>query len=510
MNEIKKCSIAGVSFTLERNAYDTLSEYLKSLHATYKDDPDGEEIIADIEARIAELILSTQTADAIIAKPLIDNIIKQLGSAEEIDEEASERHAETEDKNGNPRIPRRLFRDLDNGKLGGVCAGIARYFDTDPTWIRLAVFLPLIATPLFSSMHIFNWLAPFSSNLFGLIVLGYLIMWFSVPPATSARQKLEMTGERITASSIRSTTQAAARDERERSIIAKLVAAFGRFLLICVKTFTLLILTGLVCGASVLALVAITTTPAIMAESAITGFALGAFFIVITMPIVALIYLSVMLLISRRPNGKAMLVMFLIWLFALCGMIVSAIKSPVKFDRQVQNAFESVFENDEEVLFEEFTEEEITEFRQQFEDVEVASRTNDNLTVTIQGPSDDVQQMESTIKLNEKGLTITDGEGKLVEVNANGITVDGEKIINYTTEVNNSEENPSQAVIFSVGDVKIRFEEGLAKIAEQAHSEIIKGWNEAMEGYKDGVREAKKEINAAAKEIKKEAEKLNQ
>ena len=75
-------------------------------------------------------------------------------------------------------------------------------------------------------------------------------------------------------------------------------------------------------------------------------------------------------------------------------------------------------------------------------------------------------------------------EGKLVEVNANGITVDGEKIINYTTEVNNSEENPSQAVIFSVGDVKIRFEEG--------------------------VREAKKEINAAAKEIKKEAEKLNQ
>ena len=507
MNEIKKCSIAGVSFTLERNAYDTLSEYLQSLHATYKDDPDGEEIIADIEARIAELILSTQTAEAVIAKPLIDNIIKQLGSAEEIDEEASERHAETEDKNGNPRIPRRLYRDLDNGKLGGVCAGIARYFDTDPAWIRLAVFLPLIATPLFSSMHIFNWLAPFSSNLFGLIVLGYLIMWFAVPPATSARQ---MTGERITANSIRSTTQAAARDERERSIIANLVAAFGRFLLICVKIVTLFILIGLVCGASVLALVAITTTPAIMAESAITGFALGAFFIVITMPIVALIYLSVMLLISRRPNGKAVLVMFLIWLVALCGMIVSSIKSPVKFDRQIENAFESVFENDEEILFDEFTEEEITEFRQQFENVEVASRTNDNLTVTIQGPSDEVQQMESTIKLNEKGLTITDGEGKLVEVNANGITVDGEKIINYTTEVNNSEENPSQAVIFSVGDVKIRFEEGLAKIAEQAHSEIIKGWNEAVDEYKESVREAKREINAAAKEIKKEAEKLNQ
>ena len=70
--------------------------------------------------------------------------------------------------------------------------------------------------------------------------------------------------------------------------------------------------------------------------------------------------------------------------------------------------------------------------------------------------------------------------------------------------------NPHKAVIFSVGDVKIRFEEGLAKIAEQAHSEIIKGWNEAIEEYKEGVSEAKKEINAAAREIKKEAEKLNQ
>ena len=76
MNEIKKCSIAGVSFTLELDAYETLSQYLQSLRDTYHDDPDGEEILADIEARIAELILSTQPADAIIAKPLIANIIK--------------------------------------------------------------------------------------------------------------------------------------------------------------------------------------------------------------------------------------------------------------------------------------------------------------------------------------------------------------------------------------------------------------------------------------------------
>ena len=77
MNEIKKCSIAGVSFTLELDAYETLSQYLQSLRDTYHDDPDGEEIMADIEARIAELILSTQSAEGVVALPLIENIIKQ-------------------------------------------------------------------------------------------------------------------------------------------------------------------------------------------------------------------------------------------------------------------------------------------------------------------------------------------------------------------------------------------------------------------------------------------------
>ena len=81
MNEIKKCSVAGISFTMEKDAYQTLTEYLDSLRKTYNDTEEGNEIIADIEARIAELILSAIQVDAIVTKPLISNIIKQLGSA---------------------------------------------------------------------------------------------------------------------------------------------------------------------------------------------------------------------------------------------------------------------------------------------------------------------------------------------------------------------------------------------------------------------------------------------
>ena len=461
MNEIKKCSIAGVSFTLELDAYETLSQYLQSLRDTYHDDPDGEEILADIEARIAELILSTQPLDAIIAKPLINNIIKQMGSAAEIDEEATERHAETEDQWGNPRIPRRLYRDLDNGKLGGVCAGIASYFDIDPAWVRLAAFAPLLLTPIIGSMNFLHALIPLSSNLFGFVVLGYLIMWFAIPAASSARQRLEMRGERITADSIRANTTAP--DQRERTIIAKLVAAFGSFLLICVKIVTLLILILLVCGSSVLALVAITGVPALLTTDFVTGVALASFFVVVTIPIIVLIYLSVMLLISRRPHGRTMLIMFILWLIALIAMIVAAIKSPVKFDRQIENTFESVFQHDEEILFEEFTEEELEEFHQQFEDYDSTSLQQDNLTLTLEGPSDNISQMKATVQFNDNGLRITDNEGEIIEITTDGIKVGGEDFINYTTE-----RSPDyDAITFKVGGVTIRLEEAIKSAEEE-------------------------------------------
>ena len=57
--------------------------------SAYNENPDGEEIIADIEARIAELILSTQDNGRTVALPLVKNIIAQLGSAAEIEEESS-------------------------------------------------------------------------------------------------------------------------------------------------------------------------------------------------------------------------------------------------------------------------------------------------------------------------------------------------------------------------------------------------------------------------------------
>ena len=460
MNEIKKCSIAGVSFTLEKNAYQRLQEYIKSLIDAYNDNPDGEEIVADIEARIAELILSAQPAEAIITLPIIENIIKQLGSAEQIDEQ-EEHHAETTDQNGNPRIPRRLYRDLQNGKLGGVCAGIANYFDVDTAWVRLAFFLPLILTA-FGSIEFLHWFVPFTSNLFGVATLGYIVMWFAVPPASSARQKLEMKGERITARSIHATTQSSAIDERERTLLAKIMMAAGSIMLIILKVFALFILIGLVVGCSVLGFIGLVTTPALLSTDFITGLAIGGLFSVMLIPMIVLIYLTVMLLVARRPNTKVMMALFIVWLLSLVVMVISAIKSPVHFDRQIENTFESVFDNNSKILYDEFSEQEIDEFREKISNMDISTKQQGDITLTLQGSSDEIEKVESQLTINEDGVTITADDEK-IEITANGITINGKKFIDYTTETVESADSTSKAIIFSLDNVKIKFEESSAK-----------------------------------------------
>ncbi|MDR2890468.1 MAG: PspC domain-containing protein, partial [Alistipes sp.] len=90
MKKIEKVSIANISFTLDNDAYASLRQYLDSLQNYYGNDPDGGEIIADIEARIAELILTEQVYTKTVAKSLVDTIVAQLGSPEQIDDEVGD------------------------------------------------------------------------------------------------------------------------------------------------------------------------------------------------------------------------------------------------------------------------------------------------------------------------------------------------------------------------------------------------------------------------------------
>lgn len=508
MDQIKKCSLAGISFTLEADAYAALEGYIQSLQEAYKNTPDGEEIVADIEARIAELILSAVPADAIVTKPLILNIIKQLGSAEEIDSEQPEyeepRQAETTDPAGNPRIPRRLYRDVQHHKLGGVCAGIANYFDIDPTLVRLAAIAPILIW-LFGEMNLFllHYIEGFMGQLAGLVVLGYIVMWFTIPPASTARQKLEMKGERITTDSIRSNVQSATTEERSRTLLADIVNVIGKILLICLKILAAIILIGLVLGVCVLGMVALAGIP-MLDFNLPTGILLISFFCVAVIPLLILIYLVIMLLISQRPKGRALLVMFILWIISLVGMTLSAIKSPARFDRSIENLFESVFEHDEEILYKEFTQEEIDQWRSQQANSEPMIINSDSLLAMFEEDSD-LDDLEDITIIEEDAEVITPVAGitKHVDIKDGDQTtscnVNGSHIIIFTGDKNDVEQckksikfEPTR-ICFSTrkGDYSIEhdgraYKEG--KRIENVSVEMIADDTEAYGFEVDGVK----------------------
>lgn len=333
MKEVKKCSLSGVAFTLDIDAYEALAAYIESLKKSYENSADGEEIVADIEARIAELILSTQDNAHVVELPLVQNIIRQMGSAEDISDADLDGA-----RRGGPRIPRRLYRDHDNPKLGGVCSGIGKYFDIDPVWVRLAIFLPLLLT-CFQWVPLLRWTGPMMGNLFGIFIICYLIMWFAVPTARTARQKLEMNGEKITEHTISRTTAAAAAydpDSHAKPVIAEAVSVFGKIVLMLCKIFAGLLVFGFImlAFALIVGLFALLVgghdmplSPTFLHDTTLWIPVLGIF--VILIPVILLIYVMMCLIASRKPGGKTVLIFFLIWLVDLVTLSGLAVRENV-------------------------------------------------------------------------------------------------------------------------------------------------------------------------------------
>ncbi|MBQ9137647.1 MAG: PspC domain-containing protein [Alistipes sp.] len=337
MNEIKKCSISGIAFVFEKVAYNRLNEYIESLRRAYKGSDESDEIIADIEARIAELILSAQSnAQQTVCLPLVENIIAQLGSAEDIsgsDDEPSEPTTAT-------RIARRLYRDMEGSKLGGVCTGLGRYFSIDPTIIRLLMFSPLLLLPISRISHYIHWLDPLGRNIFGVLIVVYIILWFVVPKAVTARQKLEMEGEPITARSIADRQGKASDEEQAKSTLATFITGLGKFAIVALKALVIiLIFPLLLCGVLlVLALCSgVTGIGASLMEfgslgslsDAISsyGASLPIFTIgTLLVPIVVIIYTLIVLVIGRRPRWWVYICSLVLWVMLLIGLFTSGAK----------------------------------------------------------------------------------------------------------------------------------------------------------------------------------------
>lgn len=187
MKTVVNASIGGRSFSVDSDAYDRLNVYLSHFREKLGVNAgQSKEIMDELEGRIAELFFE-EVGDGrkVVSLPLVERVISQLGMPDGSDEQDSETKKETYSSKERdysyeqPKRKRSLFRDPDNRVFGGVCAGIASYFDLDLTLVRVITFCVIA----------------FGGVGFWL----YLILWLCVPKATSAAEKCMMHGEEPTA-----------------------------------------------------------------------------------------------------------------------------------------------------------------------------------------------------------------------------------------------------------------------------------------------------------------------
>jgi phage shock protein PspC (stress-responsive transcriptional regulator) len=198
-------SIAQTLFILEEDAYTKLDGYLMAVREHFKDTPSKDEIVADIEARIAEQLLETR--ESIITLSIVEHTIERMGTVEDFDD--------AENIETIPRIKRRIYRDVENKIIAGVCAGLAELFNINVLWVRI-LFVVLAL-----------------SNAIGVIL--YIILWIVLPEAKTVSQKLEMEGSPVTLETLSAAVQDGARTLQKSGsgfavILRNLFEGIGRFL----------------------------------------------------------------------------------------------------------------------------------------------------------------------------------------------------------------------------------------------------------------------------------------
>ena len=206
MKEVDNVSIGGYAFKLEIDASQSLNEYIEALECHYSSEEGCKEIIEGIEERIAELLLDKTTGGRVADLATINGIIDTIGRPEKIEAE--------DDIKGRPYSRNRstkLFRDMENKRVGGVCSGIAAWLNCDVTIIRLIFVLFTIFGFAFH-FHIGDWSIT--------TPLVYMVLWLCIPPAKTAEQRWAMKGENFTAEEIRKNVATGAREMKAAAVRA--------------------------------------------------------------------------------------------------------------------------------------------------------------------------------------------------------------------------------------------------------------------------------------------------
>ncbi|WP_114752629.1 PspC domain-containing protein [Pleomorphovibrio marinus] len=201
MKKTISINISGILFHIEEDGYTRLKKYLDAINEHFSHYDGNQEIITDIENRIAEIFLSNlKNNKQVITAENVDNLIEKMGTIADfkaledgLDQEENSKEVEEENDFYKYVTPpdqhaakgyKKLTRLPNNKILGGVCAGFAHYLSIDPLWTRLVTILLLFSGGLNFSRLPLGFISDrvdLHISLAWWTVLAYILLWIILP-----------------------------------------------------------------------------------------------------------------------------------------------------------------------------------------------------------------------------------------------------------------------------------------------------------------------------------------
>lgn len=201
MNKTFTINLGGKVFNIDDDALDILQKYINTLKAHYAKGEDGDEIMYDIESRLAELFMEYQKQDKREAVTAVDveQAISIMGKPEDIfEEENTQEPVQGQATSTNTSQPKKLFRDPNDRILGGVASGMAAYLGIPVTLTRVCFLVLMLA--------------------YGVFFIIYIFMWILLPKAITPRQRLQMRGKYVNVSNIEDSIRTAYQDIKDKHL----------------------------------------------------------------------------------------------------------------------------------------------------------------------------------------------------------------------------------------------------------------------------------------------------
>ena len=343
MKKTLTVNLVGTVYHIDEDAYILLDNYLNNLRYHFRKEEGADEIVRDMEARIAELFDEALRGGLqVITIKEVEEVMARMGKPEELNDGEEENASASGEKaydSESTGTSRRLFRNPDDRVLGGVVSGLAAYFGWDVTWTRIVFIL--------------------AGFLIHGLILAYLLAWIIIPLAQTATEKLQMRGEPINVENIgRTVTDGFEKvndyvhSEKPRSALQKLgngvVAVFGFLLKLCLVLLLICCAPFLLVGLVVLSALLMAATGVIVnlptfiynilpwvdwsGVHAIPGVIVGLTvcgLLVVGIPIAGLIQAVMQSFGSWKPMGtSAKVVLVLLWMVARAVGIVLFFQVP--------------------------------------------------------------------------------------------------------------------------------------------------------------------------------------